>query len=78
MHSPKNLHKYKNIVARVEVELLIINDNLNKELESIEHQVLKENDTLSLKPKSGPNKVNCEHILSQLRLVKILCEESKI
>ena len=78
MHSPVNLHEYKNIVARVEVKLLIINDNLNKELKSIEHQALKENDKLSLKPKSGPNKVKYEHILFQLRLVKILCEELKI
>ena len=78
MHSPVNLDEYKNIVARVEVKLLIINDNLNKELKSIEHQALKENDKLSLKPKSGPNKVKYEQILSQLRLVKILCEELKI
>ena len=34
MHSPVNLDEYKNIVARVEVKLLIINDNLNKELKS--------------------------------------------
>ena len=57
---------------------MIINDNLNQELKSIEHQALKENDKLSLKPKSGLNKVKYEHILSQLRLVKILCEELKI
>ena len=78
MHSPVNLDEYKNIVARVEVKLLIINDNLNKKLKSIEHQALKENDKLSLKPKSGPNKVKYKQILSQLRLVKILCEELKI
>ena len=78
MHSPENLHEYKKIVARVEVKLLIINDNLNKELKSIEQQALKENDKLSLKPESGPNKVKYEHILSQLRLVKILCQELKI
>ena len=77
MHSPVNLDEYKNIVARVEVKLLIIN-NLNKELKSIEHQALKENEKLSLKPKSGPNMVKYEQILSQLRLVKILCEELKI
>ena len=60
MHSLENLHKYKNIVARVEVELLIINDNLNKKLKSIEHQTLKENDKLCPKPESGPNKVKYE------------------
>ena len=78
MPHPKNLHEYKNIVARVEVKLLIINENLNKELKSTEHQALKENDKLSLKPKSGPNKVKFEHILSQMRLVKILSKELKI
>ena len=55
MHSPENLHEYKNIVARVEVKLLIINDNLNNELKSIEHQALIENDKLSLKPESETN-----------------------
>ena len=74
MPHPKNLHEYKNIVARVEVKLLIINENLNKELKSTEHQALKENDKLSLKP----NKVKFEHILSQMRLVKILSKELKI
>ena len=77
MHSPENRHKYTNIVVRVEVKLLIINDNLNKELKSIEHQALKENDKLNLEPKSGPNKVKYEHIFSQLRLVEISCEELK-
>ena len=77
-HSPENLHEYKNIVVRVEVKLLIINDNLKKELKSIEHQALNENDTLTLKPKSGSNKVEYEHIFSNMRLVKTLCEELKI
>ena len=78
MRSPENLHEYKNIVARVDVKLLIINDNLNKELKSIDHQALKENDKLSLKPEFGPNKVKYEYTLSQLRLVKILCKELNI
>ena len=59
----------------MEVKLLIINDSLNKELKSIEHQALKENDKVSLKPPSGPNNVKYEHILSQL---KNLCEELKV
>ena len=63
MHSPEILHEYKNIVARVEVKLLIMNDNLNKELKVREHQALNENDKISLKPESGPNKVKYEHTL---------------
>ena len=78
VHSPENLYEYKNIVAKAAVKLLIINDNLNKELKSTEHQAVTENDTLSLKPEFGLNKVKYEHTLSQLRLVKILCKELKI
>ena len=63
MHSPEILHEYKNIVARVEVKLLIMNDNLNKELKAREHQALNENDKISLKPESGANKVKYEHTL---------------
>ena len=77
MQSLENLHKYKNIVARLEVKLLIINDNLNKELKSIEHQALNENDKTSLKPESGQNKVKYEHTLYLLRLAEILCKELK-
>ena len=69
MHSPENLHQYKNIV---------VNDNLNKELKLIEHQALKENDKLIIKPESGPKEVKYEHTLSQRRLVKMLCKELKI
>ena len=56
---------------------MIINYNLNKELKSVEHQALKQNDKLSLKPKFGPNKIKYEHTLSQLKLVKISCKEIK-
>ena len=38
LHSPKNLHEYKYTEATLEVKLLII-DNLNKDLKSIEHQI---------------------------------------
>ena len=62
----------------MEVKLLIINDNLNKELKSIENQALKENDKLSLTPEFGPNKIKYKHNLSQQILVKILCKELKI
>ena len=57
---------------------MIINDNLNKDLKSIENQALKENDKLCLKPEFGPNKIKYEHNLPQQILVKILCKELQI
>ena len=75
LKTDENIENYRNIIAKVEVRILLLNTTLKKELKIIENETLTCND---LKPEKGCSRDNYDKTINKLKMVKILRKELKI
>ena len=72
MKTDENIENYWNIIAKLEVRILLLKSTLKKELKIIENETLTWNDSIALKAKKGRSKENYDKILNKLKMVEIL------
>ena len=72
MKTDENIENYWNIIAELEVRILLLKSTLKKELKIIENETLTWNDSIALKAKKGHSKENYDKILNKLKMVEIL------
>ena len=68
----------RNIIAKLEVRILLLNGTSKWELEIIENETLTCNDSIALKPEKECSKENYDKIINKLKMVKILRKELNI
>ena len=78
MKTDENIENYQNIIAKLEVRILLLKSTLKKELKIIENETLTCNDSIVLKPEKGHSKENYDKIINKLKMVEILRRELKI
>ena len=78
LKTDENIENYQNIIAKLEVRILLLKSTLKKELKIIENETLTCNDSIVLKPEKGHSKENYDKIINKLKMVEILRRELKI
>ena len=78
MKTDENIENYWNIIAKLEVRILLLKSTLKKELKIIENETLTCNDSIVLKLEKGHSKENYDKIINKLKMVEILRRELKI
>ena len=72
MKTDENIENYWNIIAKLEVRILLLKSTLKKELKIIENETLACNGSIALKPVKRHSKENYDKILNKLKMVEIL------
>ena len=78
LKTDENIENYQDIIAKLEVRILLLNSNFKKELKIIENETLTCHDSIALKPQKGHSKDNYDKIINKLKMVKILRNELKL
>ena len=78
LKTDENIENYQNIIAKLEVRILLLKSTLKKELKIIENETLTCNDSIVLKLEKGHSKENYDKIINKLKMVEILRRELKI
>ena len=78
LKTDENIENYRNIIAKLEVRILLLNTTLKKELKIIENETLTCNDLIALKPEKGCSRENYDKTINKLKMVKILRKDLKI
>ena len=71
LKTDENIENYCNIIAKLEVRILLPKSTLNKELKIIENETLTCNESIALKLEKGHSKENYK-IINKLKMVEIL------
>ena len=78
LKTDENIKNYWNIIAKLEVRILLLKSTIKKELKIIENETLTCNDSIALQPEKGHSRENYDEIINKLKMVKILRKELEI